>query len=171
MSSLGNDLYAGAAAYGRFQATLGLFLGTIVGVLMVIVGITFVTRAVSLTGKVQGVVSDAQCNQTGTKTDDGKNVRNVYDCQFNIKYKVNNIEHIKHFITHGDAQRFNSELVDVYYNPDHPDDAQLSSDDSHGLGYILIVGGVIFVLACWLWYYIATRYKFAAAAGAVRSIF
>lgn len=171
MANLGEDLYSGAAAYGKFQAGLGLVLGTIIGIIMVIVGISLANRAVSLTGKSEAILSDVVCNQIGTRSNDSKNVENVYDCQFNIKYKVNDIEYTKHILTHNSVQHYNSESLTIYYNPDHPDDAQLNSDDTYALGYVLVAGGIVLVLGSWLWFYIATRFKFAAAAGAVRSIF
>jgi hypothetical protein len=98
------------------------------------------------------------CSSTSDK--DNKS----YQCHFKLQYTVDEKKYTKIFDTFGSTNYSDERDIVVYYDPDDPDDASLSKDDYHTVGYILIGFGIFLLLASWIGLWVVYHYKFAAAA-------
>lgn len=166
---LGDEIYSGAAAWGRFRAIIGVIFGTIIGIGLIIGGIVSLRHKTKLTGKTTGKSVDNQnppqpvsvppCSSTSDKDNNRS-----YLCHFKIQYTVESKEYTKIFDTNSNTNYAGQTDIVVYYNPDDPTDASLTKDDYHTVGYVFLGFGVFLILASWIGLWIVYHYKFAAAA-------
>ena len=136
------SLYNNAAQFGQFEAKLGLFIGVIVAISSSACGVMSIVSAkndkhtAQTSGKLSSTCTGNVC--TGTVTYSGGTLPWM-----------------------GSSPAPSS--VNVWYDPKNPSDATLGkSTVVFGLG--LIGAGLCLVLLAYLSYWIAMRYKVAAAA-------
>ncbi len=54
-------------------------------------------------------------------------------------------------------------MVTLYYDPNNISNIDMYSDDVRGIGYFLIILGLILIISSITWAYLANRFEFAAA--------
>ena len=161
--SLGQEIYSGAAGFGKIEAVIGVIIGTIIGLAMLIIGIVMMFAKNIYTAKTIGTIVVANCSQyTANNTSDN------YNCSLLIKYTANGTTYSKQFTTDGINRYVENMTVDISYNPENPEDSQLGTVLNYKLtGGILIFFGIFIAIGTWIWLWITRRSKFAAAAGGV----
>ena len=163
---LGDEIYSGAASFGKLRAVIGAIFGTIIGIGLIIGGIVSLRHKTKLTGKTTGTSIDNQGNQVPIRcssTSDQDNNQS-YQCHFKLQYQPDKKKYTKIFDTSSSTNYADQTEITVYYNPDDPTDASLSKDDYHTVGYVFLGFGVFLLLASWIGLWIVYHYKFAAAA-------
>lgn len=164
--SLGENIYEGAASYGRFMSTLGLILSIIIGIVLIYFGVKFELSPNVYTESTMAQITKAQCNQS---IDKDNNVN--YTCTLNITYTTKATpttpaQTLNRMISVTSRTIYQTGgVIQVQYNPDNPQDVRSSSLSKHQTGWILIGIAIFIIIGAIIWYYIAHRYKFAAAAG------
>ena len=168
-----DEAITGFATIGKVKAIFGVILGTIIGVALIVGGITALLHKPTFSSKTTGIVVDSnnkpininQCSKITTK-DSSK-----YQCKFSLKYTVDNKTYIHPFNTDSYVNYSNRTGVTVFYDPKNPKNSVLEDDDYHGIGYLTIGIGIFILFISWLFLWITLRYKyFAAASGVVGSI-
>jgi hypothetical protein len=162
---LGDEIYSGAASFGKLRAVLGVIFGTIIGIGLIIGGIFAIAHKTKRTMKTTGTSVDLKNNPvpiqcTSASDKDG----NTYQCNFTLKYTVKKDQYSHSFQTNSSTDYNNMTQVTVYYNPNTPGDVSLTKDDYHTVGYVLIGFGVFILIGAWISLWIVLHYKFAAAA-------
>jgi hypothetical protein len=160
--NVGEQIYGGAAELGQFRASVGLWIGSIIGLMLVAFGIyELVSKKHNL--KVSATVLDVVNNkcqmiQVGNNT----NIR----CYLMIKYEYNGITYTPPKpIQTDDNYHVINDVIDIYINPNDPADIALISDTFIG-SVSLIMGAVIIGVSVLSWW-LTRRYKFFAAAQGV----
>lgn len=173
---LGDEIYSGAASFGKLRAVIGAIFGTIIGIGLIIGGIFALIHKTKLTGETTGTSIDNQGNQVPiwcSSTSDQDNHQS-YQCHFKLQYQPDKKKYTKIFDTSSSTNYTDQTEITVYYNPDDPGDASLSKDDYHTVGYVLIGFGIFLLLGSWIGLWVVYHYKFAAAvsgaAGAIDMI-
>jgi hypothetical protein len=166
---LGDEIYSGAASFGKLRAVIGAIFGTIIGIGLIIGGIVSLRHKTKLTGKTTGTSIDNQnhpqpvpvppCSSTSDKDNNQS-----YQCHFKLQYQPDKKKYTKIFDTSSSTNYADQTEITVYYNPDDPTDASLTKDDYHTVGYVFLGFGVFLLLASWIGLWIVYHYKFAAAA-------
>lgn len=156
---LGEQVYSGAAKFGLFMANIAVVIGSIVGVIMIGVGIKFWTQKEKYSVEIQGRVIDAQC----ASISDGK--RQYQQCAIKIEYVVDGKPYIFETIR-SDQYYAKGYSVSLRYDPDNPVEATMDGSVKT-LGKILVGVGLAIIAVVWVSWYIKRRFKFAAAAGGV----
>ena len=156
-NSLGNELYSGAADFGRIYAWVSAIIANIIAIGMIIFGIYIIqhkNHLVSVDGQVTKASYD--CSQDTENQD-------VYTtCSFDVSYQVSNQSYTKTFSS---TKTFSvGDTVTVWYDPNHPDQAEFDPAPI-GIGWALIIGAVLLIISSWFWVWMTRRSKFAAAAG------
>ena len=59
---LGDEIYSGAASFGKLRAVIGVIIGTIIGIGLIIGGIFALIHKTKLTGKTTGTSIDNKDN-------------------------------------------------------------------------------------------------------------
>ena len=160
---IGTNLYDGAAAYGRFMAWIGLFVGCFIGFILLVVGIWLIFRKDKYSEKTTAIAKNVECksgfsgNTAVTNcimnlvyTADGK----IYD----VKYAASNKLYV------------NGESVNIRYNPSNPEE-YTTMFPSRWFGYILTGFALVLIIGSWFQWYITQKFQFAAAASGVGSAY
>ena len=164
MSKVAEDIYSGAAAFGRVMAIFGAVIVGILGLLFTIGGFAVIFRkrwtpvSASITqinGSPTGVC--AQGTQGGN-----------FSCNLTLSYEwpkgtplVANVKY------QGSAQRFVGEQLTIYVKSSDGTNISLDQDVPRWVGGVFIGVSVLVVGLVWGWVWVTSKYKFAAAAQGV----
>jgi hypothetical protein len=159
-SGIGETLYDGAASFGVAVAWISLFIGGFIGLALIGLGIYLILRKAKFSGKVDANVTDAECK----RIIGGKSSTN--DCLLNLHYEVK--EEVYNSVTTTNSSTYYQPgtTTTIRYDPDNPKDVTMMPGTKL-IGWILIGVGVFITIAVIIHWYLATRYKFAAAATGV----
>jgi len=163
---ISDDLYSGAASYGRFTSLLGLIFLSLFGIGFLCAAIYFWTTPPTHSEEVEGTITKSTCQSSLRSTQSGGSSSKT-SCSTTVQYQVDETLYttslyIEKAVSEGDT-------ITLVYNPNKPQDVQLKGMSQVLIGFILF--GVAFILIGIgvLNYYMARRYKFAAAATGVSS--
>jgi hypothetical protein len=162
---LPHEFYSGFSTFGRIEAWFGAIVGTIIGIILFIVGIVLIRKKHLLVGTAEGTIkNDPVCTTNYVNKD-----TQAFNCSnMNIEYSVNNTKYnITESIKGSSSNYIKGSTITVYYNPNNPSDGKLDNDDSHVIGWVMFVMGILFATLPWVWVYITSKSKVAAAAGGV----
>jgi hypothetical protein len=158
-TGIGAEIYEGASSFGVFMAKISLIVAIIIFVVVLIV-IMF-TKEVNWV-KTSGTVTNVNCQ---TQKDSG------FKCILEVSYKVGDKDVSAILDTYSPFGFNKGDSVDFYYDPENLQN--LSSDKPLGkwknFGIVAAIGAVIIGLL-YFWYYVVSKYKFAAAGSGVASV-
>lgn len=162
---LGEKVYDSAAAFGKFRALMGAIIGTLIGIVLIGVGIYYLTRKSKFTESAVATVDDPDVS---TKCPENVST-GFYNCtNLNVDYSYNGTEYDNKKLTGSFPEPlFNGELINIWVDPNHPDAFSLTEDSNSTIGVFLLVFGILGLIAGWLTYIIVSKFKFAAAAEGV----
>ena len=161
--SLGNEIYSGAAGFGRIEAWISAIIGTIIAIIAIIFGIYIIIHKGHLKS-VTGTVTKSSYGCTTTTDTSNNKTTTTTICSFNVSYTVDAQTYNKTFSSTDTLSE--GDNVIIWYDPKNPDKAEYNPAPTY-VGW-LIIGIALFVsLGLWLWVWITNRSKFAAAAGGV----
>ena len=168
--STGEEIYSGTATFGRIMAVVGVVISTIAALIMIPLGIYFIVHKTKLVSTTNGTVHSVSCvakihHDDDDDDDDDDTIE--YDCSLTVNYKVGNNSYSINTNTTSTAQYKEGDTITVYYDPNNPSNAALDADNTHVIGIIILVIGIIVPLVAWIWWYFARKYKAVAAAGGV----
>ena len=170
--SLGSEVYTGVADFGVIIADLKAIGGLIIGLIFVGIGIYLVVQKITRTATVNGLVTNPACSYgiNSSNTNSGTTTNSYYDCLFSVKYTVGGKDYtltgqetksgINYQINY---QASSPPTIKVFYNPDDPNDASISDDYSHTIGWVLIVIGAVIAISGIIWAWLANKYKIIGA--------
>jgi uncharacterized membrane protein len=156
--SIGQEIYADAAGFGRIWAVLGAVFSTIVGLFIIIMGIIllFTKKKIKLSVGIKSI----------TPVGGGNPSDNIYSYSITLKdYTINNKVYsniTKHY--NGYNLYTEADSVDIYYTKEKPSDITLDKPIPHYIGFLMILVGIIIPLMAWIWVWATRRSKFLAAA-------
>jgi hypothetical protein len=163
---LGNEIYSGAASFGKLRAVIGVVFGTVVGIALITGGIFAIIHKIKLDGKTTGISIDDKEDPIPVPNCSSTNDQNIIDyrCHFKLKYNVGSEKYSKVFYTSGSTNYSDQTDITVYYDTKDPNNSSLTKDDYHIMGYIMIAIGILLLFSSWISLWIVYNYKFAAAA-------
>jgi len=162
---LSSLIYSGAAKFGKFATALGLGLAILVGVSLILIGAMMGMQGNRTKMKTKGtVMSTPECDKHKDTDKDG----DYYSCDHVvIQYKVDDkVYHITRSTLANHNYKAGDE-VDVHYDPKNPSDADIDKSITSYLykfWFFVLLSGVIIIAGAYFWYWLARRYKVAAAA-------
>lgn len=163
--SFGSEIYTGTASLGKIMAIISAVMATIAGLIMIPFGIYMIARKSKLTKTALATVSGAPvCSESAEKS------VITHTCAFSVTYKVGTKTYTSPLSTSGPISYESGNTINIYYDPTNPSDISENSDNSHVFGIILLVLGIVIPLFAWLWVYITSKSKLAAAAGGASEI-
>lgn len=164
-SDLGSELYSGAAAYGRINAIIGVIFGTIIGILMILGGIGLIKRKTNRTKTIKATITnDPGCSGHS------ENNNTIWDCNLSLSYNIDGKDYTTSISSSSSTKYDKGNTVTLYYNPDNVSDVDLVSDNTHVIGWVILVIGIFLLISTWVWLYIVYKSKFAAAAGGATAL-
>lgn len=150
---IGDDIYDGAAAFGRFMSYVGLVIGGLIALVFLILGIVFLVKRDPYSKTVKATVTDAKCL--------------TLKCTLDLKYMVNGKEYTSSLTEDSKPNVQKGELLEIRYKPEDPASVSLRRRGTKTIGVILIVVALIIATIVGVYFWAVQRYKFAAAATGV----
>ena len=160
MSKLGQEIYSGAADFGKIGAVVSALFCTLIAVCMIIGGIYIIQYRSKLLFVDGEIIGDSVCYTVNT----GKNVSTV--CTTQVTYIIGGTSYTRVPVQTGSTFYNDKTRVTIWYSPDTPNQPQIQPIPA-SIGYFLIILAIIICFIAWIWVYITHRSKFAAAAGGV----
>ena len=121
---VGGKIYSGAASFGRIMATIGAVIMTIIGIVMIGLGIHILV-AKSTKVKTSGQVISAQCDQWVDKENNSSGGTSSHStlkfkCDLQIKYMVKGKNLPAHVNTNSTVHYKKGDKINVYYDKSNP---------------------------------------------------
>lgn len=175
VKSTASQIYSGTASFGAVMSDIKAIIGTVIGIIMIIVGIAFERHKTVYSLLGNGKVIDST-NLIGTPKQDtdsnGKVIGKPYESWSGSIEVINDKDTSKTRQTFQiNGVRTENTLtpyqvgksIPIYVNPKDPTDFRISSDDTSVIGWVLIGFGVFIIIGSWVWAYFANKYKVIGA--------
>lgn len=169
--SLGQELYSSSASFGKILALLSAIIGTVVGVGMIAGGIYILSKKRDTYSEVLGKIIQVNGENSGSCSStlfQGQDIENSMTCTITVTFNYNGKTY-QHDINYNGVFNYSvGHEVKLYIKNNNANDVVLSKKTIPVfIGWILIAFALLIVLGGWLWYWVTTKSKIAAAAGGV----
>ena len=164
MSSVVSDVYDSSAALGRFESTVGLFIGIAVAVVLFISASYFYMQKETFSKVSADIIHVSNCTPHVV----GKST--TYNCNINVQYVVNGIKYSGNVTTSSSKNWTGATTIDVYYNPTNPHEVKYQEMTSQQTATFSVISGCCAIVITGCIYYITHTFKFAAASTGIGSI-
>ena len=157
---IGEQIYSGAAELGMFRVTLGLVFGIIFGVAAISFGLymALLKKNVQVHATIREVIG------TCSPIVDRNNLQ--VKCSVKIEYTYNDISYKPDTIFYTiDGIKVVGQPMTIYIDPNNPSDC--STDSLQKVGWFIFGVGIVIIGFSLLYWWLARRYKFFAAAEGV----
>jgi len=168
--NLGEDIYDGAATFGRIRATISVVFGTIFGILSLGIGVFLLFKKTKYKSSVLGtIINDTNCNKVANISSSKKQeITYNYICKsLEINYEVDGTMEKLVTDTNSPVNYKKGDNLKIFYDPINPKISSITSDNYHLIGAICVGVGSLMLIGTWFWYKMTMKYKFIAAAGGI----
>ena len=165
-----DDVYSGAASYGIFRALLSAIGGTIIGILLICLGV-YIVKLPDKTS-IQGIITQVN-GATGPSATCPYSFINKsisYSCQYTVEYVYQGQKYTQNLSYNGPTPYAIGQPITVYIISDNPQDASFSQSAPSGIGWALIVFGAFVIGGGWFMYWASKKWKIVAAAQGAQGI-
>jgi hypothetical protein len=162
---LGENVYDGAASFGRFMSWVSLIVGHFIGILLIIIGIYLLMAKTDYTQTTSALIKEATCTEPPVSSENKQ-----YNCTLKLEYIVDGKQYEKMFNSTDKKYSPNTSIT-IFYNPKDPNDIILNGNAMKLGGVICILFGLFIIGGVWLHWYIVQHYKVAAAATAAYTVY
>ena len=163
---IGDDLYDGAASFGRFMATVWLVIGTLIGLVLLGISLYLLLTPPKYSEEATAKVKEVKCDRV--PSGDSRGMLN--DCIMKIEYTVDDKPIVKDYNSKGSKYYTTGDNIKIRYNPDNPEDFT-TAISRKTVGWILLGIGAFIMILSWVSWWIVNQFKFAAAATGVGSAY
>ena len=176
--NFGETIYTATAEGGRIYAFVGAITGTILGIILIMIGFSLITKEIYYNKVKVGIVKSCNCVNSVQQTSNGSSTVTI--CNTVVGYCIipnctidktlldsitTNTETIG-IVNFQNTGSYNpGQKVNLYYNENDVMDMQLTSDDWRFTGKILILIAILIISGGWVSVWMANKSKFLAAAG------
>lgn len=167
-SSLGDDLYTGAAEVGKIRTTISLVIACVIGVMLIVFGVYLLFKENKHTTAVTATIVDIMPNGNCTSTIDRNNTQ-IVSCDVHVTYDYNGKTYVPaNVLRTTDGFHSKNGTMTVYIDPLNPIDCSLESKQMDTTAGMIVVGiAVVVIASAILLWWLSQRYKFFAAAEGV----
>jgi hypothetical protein len=156
---IGDDLYDGAATFGRFMATVWLVIGTIIGLVLLGISLYLLLTPPKYSEHTTAKVIEAKCDRVST----GDSRGSANNCNMKIEYTVDDKKIVQdHSVFQSSTYYSVGSELKIRYNPDNPEDFT-TAVSRKTVGWILLAIGLVVMVISWVSWWIVTSFKFASA--------
>lgn len=172
MSNLAQDVYTGAAEYGKFNASIGLIVGGIIGIILIIVGIAFLMQHMEPMQIIKGKVIENSSNRCDSRYDPEMRMI-TFTCAVLVEYTIpNGKTYQKQLVIQNRNSSISSgQELTLYYKLSDPSNVSANEQsNTHVLGAIMLGIGLILIISQIVRFYAVRKYKFVAAGSGAASV-
>lgn len=180
-TGVGDELYGGAATFGRFMGMINVFVLGFLTLICFIVGLVFLARKETYTETTMATILNAtqspcSAQQKVVNNSSGSTIINYFRCTLQLSYKAkdkdgNDKDYTRPLTIDSDDNYNNNDQIEIKYRPDDPTDIAYKPISPKTIGTGLILASLVLAIIAFFTYYIITRFKFAAAGVGAASVF
>jgi hypothetical protein len=154
-----NDIYDGLSGIGHIKAYIGIIIGTIISLILLIIGIIFIYKDdTNNYHYIDGIIKKSDCKNYEINLQNNNKITN-YKCNLLVSYTFENKTEEKQIFIESSKLYIDNEPVKLRISKKDTKDVKINdSITMKTTGYILI-GSAFFVFGLSLLYYYLT-YKF-----------
>ena len=180
------DIYTGTASFGRIMSKWSAIFFSVVGVLLIFLGIYLILKKNKITSSTSATVANCGVKTKAFIDSNGvigkiatdcctpvANNNNIsYNCSVTVNYNVNGKPYSNSLkIPDAGTNWKTGDSIKIYYDPTNPNTMSYHSDNYHTMGVILIVVCVVVIALSWLQVYLTRHSKmFAGLVGAADGV-
>ena len=146
-----SDISDGIYDYELVKSGFGAVVATIIGLVMLAIGIAMLAKKQNKTSVTNGTISAATCHTIGNNKE--------YNCQIMVHYDVNGIRHQTNLSLQNFAPYKAGDTIDLEYDPNNPSDVAVKTTGSKIFGTILIIFGIVIIALTWGYFYLVRHNK------------
>lgn len=161
--AIAEEIYSGAAEYGKFRAFLSVIIGGIITIILFIIGFPLIFKKYEPLEQIVGNIIIDEKYPINCQQD--KNSKYL-DCLVYIKYKLpNKDEQIQQFsLLSQQKTPINNQQITLYYKKEDENTISLYDKiNTRIIGFIMIIIGLVILGSSIFWLYVVNKYKFAAS--------
>jgi hypothetical protein len=176
IGKFGNQMYDGAATIGHIKAYITLFIVIVVGLIISWFSYKMISKNQDHLVDANGKVINSDCDSrtveywVGKDANREKKSRMVYDCEFDVEFKVGVSPYSGPFSTIGGSNVVVNQPYDVTYNKSDPTKFTAKIIRSKTIGYIALGIGLLIVLSGVGYFVIMIMFKPMAALSGAKSV-
>lgn len=174
MSDFVDTVYDETSKLGRIQSFIGLIFAVIIGIVLVIIGYTFVNSSnvyIGTSGEI--ILIDCQDIQENKKTKNGKSEKIKKQCVLKIKYNDNdndNNSYVNTLVV--DNKNYSlGQTIKIEYLKTEPNQIRTPGISDSTVGYISSGISLIIIIGAGINYYFASNSKLYASTQGVKSAY
>ena len=159
-----DQIYTGAATFGVVMSDIKAVIGSIIGLIMIIGGISLIVKKSFRINTIDGNIKSSNCTEVIV------NNNITYSCDISVEYTINGKTQTKSFKDTNSYKKYEvNDTVTLWYDPNNNANIDIMSDNLHTLGWGLLILGIFIIIFSILWAYLANKYKPVAAAEGIFS--
>lgn len=171
MSDFATSVYEETSKLGKIQSFIGLIFAIVVGIVLIIIGYTFVNsnnEYISVSGEI--ILVNCQDVEEYQKTKNSKEkIKNK--CVLTIKYSDNNNNSYVNKLTTDDKSYSQGQIIKIEYLKTEPNEIRTPGFSDSTIGYISSGISLIIIIGAGINYYFASNSKLYASTQGVKSAY
>lgn len=174
MSDFVSDVYDDASNLGVIQSFIGLIFASIIGLVLLFVGYTYIASSNEYVG-TKGKITNVLCTNVERKTSPGKkgtNTQTTKSCVLTVEYLDKKTEFYKNTLNTNDNNVYKvGQTIQIEYLKSDPNQIRLPGFADSTLGYISSGISIVLILGASFNYYLASNYKLYASAQGAKTVY
>lgn len=160
---VGKKIYSGTAGFGRVTSWIRAVVGTLLAIVLIVVGAALIRHKGKLSETTDGTVKSIAGGACVPQKDPNESTQ--YQCSgMVITYNVGGKSYSITVSETGNTNYVVGQTnVSIHYDPNDPKTASLYSDDDRVPGYIALCFGILILFGVWINVYLTSHYKSYAA--------
>jgi len=151
-----------AASFGRIMAWMRSIFGTIVALILIVVGIFMLTRKNTFSMRAVGTVQSSKCDDS-----DPKHVM----CTITFQFTPDNGKSITSAPMAVNQSYIKGQNITVHYEAANPNNFVVNPAPIKWIGWIFLAFGLLLLVFVWVWLWVVSKNKTAAVMnGAVEGV-
>lgn len=165
MSTIGENVFKGTAAYGRFVTLIQFYIIVVVSIILLIIGVYMLFQRQNDLVNTTATITKAECDQY---TDNQGKIN--YNCMLSISYVVDEQSMTGTITTITTIPYYQDRQIDITYHKSDPSKVTIAQIRKIKLGIILIIVAIVLAIIGFYLKYITSTYEMAAVAAGTSSI-
>lgn len=155
------------AETGQIFSGIQLAFSIIIGLILLIVGLYFMTKKNKYTSTIKATTKSPTNCSNGYPMNGLMN----YDCVVYFDYEVSGTKISDSFTSKTNIKYdLPGYKFPIYYNPENPSEWSITKDNNKVIGGALILAALFLVAVSGFWYWLTLKNKFAASAAGVQGV-
>lgn len=157
--SVTNTLYTNAAQLGRFWVIVRAIFTTVIGIIVIIIGVIVLIQHYSKKETIGIVLEPSSCVTEVSANNDEK----VKLCNTKVEYEVDGENYVTEIPTGTSSFEKDDDNIQIWYHPGKPDKPEYERNPEW-IGWVLILISVLIIIGAWFWVWLTRKYQLLAAA-------